>query len=645
MEKRPRLSAVDGAQVPQRKKARELPPSGFYGVTGRDGQWLAETTSGLQSHQLPTFDTKQEAALAYDKAARKSGEDKPLNYETIEAAEEAAEQAQVAHTLVAGSLLVKALSLPSSGFTGVTEKGKKWEAKIDYNGRKQHKLGSFDTKEEAALAFDRFARNCGEPKQLNFGSIEAAEEAAAQAQAEYTLTHVLGAGSGKLKPKNPSVGPMPGLRMRARTGVGQARPRARPASGFYGVTADKKRWKAQIAYGGKKHHIGRFDTREEAALAYDRAAMECGELKQLNYELVEPTEMPPSSNEVRLNLSEAHQNQTPRARTASGLYGVYTDRSKWRAEINCCGKQHRLGCFGTKEAAALAYDKAARKCKADRPLNYNNPTADEKPTPPNPLGTCEFCTNQRNSDGSHSVKPRPPSGFYGVGSTAGNNNGKRWTVQIIYGGAKHNLGRFETREEAALAYDREARQCGESKPLNYSSVEQAEEAASRAQVAHTLVAGPTPSISSSSPMRNSASAFYGVRANGKKWKAELEDVTAAGGFITRDLGSFKTREQAALAYDKAVRNGTQCGEKPLNFATLQAAEEAAARSITAYSTAAKSKSGTKRLRQSVPTGGAGGKKATSPGNRPHQHTLPTMAEGEIGPQIGAEAQQKGCLMQ
>jgi hypothetical protein len=51
-------------------------------------------------------------------------------------------------------------------------------AKIYYDS-KNHSLGSFDTKQEAALAYDRAARQCGEDKLLNCESIAAAEEASA----------------------------------------------------------------------------------------------------------------------------------------------------------------------------------------------------------------------------------------------------------------------------------------------------------------------------------------------------------------------------------------------------------------------------------------------------------------------------------
>jgi hypothetical protein len=54
---------------------------------------------------------------------------------------------------------------------------------------------------------------------------------------------------------------------------------------------------------------------------------------------------------------------------------------------------------------------------------------------------------------------------------------KRWKAQIQYDSKHHFLGTFATKQEAALAYDREARQCGKDKPLNYESTAAAEAAA------------------------------------------------------------------------------------------------------------------------------------------------------------------------
>jgi hypothetical protein len=68
----------------------------------------------------------------------------------------------------------------------VTAQQKRWKARIHY-GDKRHHLGTFDTKQEAALVYDRKARQCGKDKLLNYESMKAAEEAAAEAQAEYTL--------------------------------------------------------------------------------------------------------------------------------------------------------------------------------------------------------------------------------------------------------------------------------------------------------------------------------------------------------------------------------------------------------------------------------------------------------------------------
>jgi hypothetical protein len=226
------------------------------GVTASGKRWRAQISYDCKHHYLGSFDTKQEAALAYDREARQCGEDKPLNYESIKAAEEAAAQAQAEHALTHPK---QSKPRPPSGFYGVSAQRKRWLAEIYYDS-KQHNLGSFDTKQEAALAYDRQVRQRGEDKPLNYESIRAAEEAAVQAQAEHILVHDMCAG-----PKQP---------------------KPRPPSGFYGVTAQRKQWHAQISYDSKKHRLGTFDTKQEAALAYDREARQCGKDKLLNYESI-----------------------------------------------------------------------------------------------------------------------------------------------------------------------------------------------------------------------------------------------------------------------------------------------------------------------------------------------------------------------
>ena len=43
-----------------------------------------------------------------------------------------------------------------TGLIGVSNDGKKYKAQLGYGG-KQHRLGSFDTKEQAGIAYDRVA--------------------------------------------------------------------------------------------------------------------------------------------------------------------------------------------------------------------------------------------------------------------------------------------------------------------------------------------------------------------------------------------------------------------------------------------------------------------------------------------------------
>jgi hypothetical protein len=323
----------------------------------------------------------------------------------------------------------------------VSANNKRWKATICYDSKK-HCLGTFDTKQEAALAYDREARQCGKDKPLNYESIKAAEEAAVQSQAEHILVHDMCAG-----PKQP---------------------KPRPASGFYGVSATGKRWQATICYDSTHHHLGTFDTKQEAALAYDRQARQCGENKMLNYESIKAAEEAAVAAQAAYTL--VHGPKQPKPRPASGFYGVGAKGKRWNAQINYDSKQHNLGCFDTKQEAALAYDRQARQCGEDKPLNYESIKAAEEAAAAAAAQVTIFA--DALCAGPKQPKPRPASGFYGVRA-----NGKRWSAKIYYGSKQHCLGSFDTKQEAALAYDRKARHCGEDKPLNYESIKAAEEAA------------------------------------------------------------------------------------------------------------------------------------------------------------------------
>jgi hypothetical protein len=243
----------------------------------------------------------------------------------------------------------------------------------------------------------------------------------------------------------------------------KTKPKPRPTSGYYGVSAKRKRWKAGIYYDSKRHNLSVFDTKQEAALAYDREARQCGEDKPLNYDSIAEAEE--AAAQAKAEYVDACPQQ-PKPRPASGFYGVSANGKRWNAKIYYDSKNHSLGSFDTKQEAALAYDKEARQCGEDKPLNYDS------------IAEAEEAAAQAKAEHAlahpNQPKPRPASGFHGVYAS-----GKRWAAKINYSSKNYNLGTFDTKQEAALTYDREARQCGEDKPLNYDSIAAAEEAAAQ----------------------------------------------------------------------------------------------------------------------------------------------------------------------
>jgi hypothetical protein len=335
------------------KQLRPRPASGFYGVSASGKRWQAKIYYDSKDHHLGLFDTKQEAALAYDRAARQREEDKLLNYESVAAAKEAAAQAHAEHALIHPK---QPKPPPRSGFYGVSASGKRWKASIHYDS-KGHHLGTFDTKQEAALAYDRAARQCGEDKLLNYESIAAQEQNGLRARRS---ARAGGHRDGRRMAQQPK------------------QPRPRPASGFYGVRASGKRWQASFAYDSKNHSLGSFDTKQEAALAYDRAARQCGKDKPLNYESIAAAEEAAAQAHAEHTLAHPQQPQQPRPRPVSGFYGVSASGKRWAASIRYDSKNHHLSSFDTKQEAALAYDRAARQREEDKPLNYESIAAAEE---------------------------------------------------------------------------------------------------------------------------------------------------------------------------------------------------------------------------------------------------------------------------
>jgi hypothetical protein len=212
-------------------KGVERQTSTYRGVNWNKirNKWKAGIKYDGKKHYLGYFEDEEEAASAYDEAARaQNGEKAQLNFPTLN--EQAAEEAKQQHWTKCGEA--------GSQYRGVHWKknSNKWLAAIRYDG-KRHNLGLFEDEEEAARAYDRAARaNHGEKVQLNF-------------------------------PAEGESG-------------------SRKSSKYRGVSwlKNNNKWQANIRYDGKLQYLGTFEAEEEAAKAYDRAARaHKGEKAQLNF--------------------------------------------------------------------------------------------------------------------------------------------------------------------------------------------------------------------------------------------------------------------------------------------------------------------------------------------------------------------------
>jgi hypothetical protein len=135
-------------------------------------------------------------------------------------------------------------------------------------------------------------------------------------------------------------------------------PRTSKYKGVY-WNRTKRHWNAKIEINDHTISLGLFPTQHAAALVYNAAALQYFDEFALLNEL--PPEPDPDDTPYLVHIP------------ASCFRGVYWHKKNaiWYAAIKAGGHKTHLGCFDSEEAAALAYDIAARKLHgSEAKLNF-----------------------------------------------------------------------------------------------------------------------------------------------------------------------------------------------------------------------------------------------------------------------------------
>jgi IMP cyclohydrolase len=345
-------------------------------------------------------------------------------------------------------------------------------------------------------------------------------------------------------------------------------------SQYVGVSRMKNgNFTAVILHDGKQHHIGTYETEEQAKAAYDRVKAEIAATNTF-------------TRDVKV-ASSAYRGVSFRASKGSWLASLQVDKKK-----TFCG-WHK-----TEVEAAMAYDEAAKRHGLTHKLNFTSKSVGVawlakrkkwqacihwKGAPRDHIYLGYFDTEaaaaavyKEARDAREAGQPLPPhlrkskvktSQYVGVSRMKNGN----FTAVILHDGKQHHIGTYETEEQAKAAYDRV----------------KAEIAATNTFTRDVKVA---------------SSAYRGVsfRASKGSWLASLQ-VDKKKTFC----GWHKTEVEAAMAYDEAAkRHGLT---HKLNFTTaaqVKVAAAAAAATTSASSSNSRSSPTVKRRRVLQPPAAA-----------------------------------------
>jgi hypothetical protein len=256
--------------------------------------------------------------------------------------------------------------------------------------------------------------------------------------------------------------------------------RENSGSGWYGVTLEKKGsasrpYLAQIRRNGRQVKLGRFETGEEAAHAYAEA-MTPEDLEKLctpgRHGRHASTELVPQlSTEAALAQAKAEGltlHEAPGTKT--GYRGVAVQQksavSPFMAVLQRNGKSQHLGCYATKEHAALVYARAAAAQPTAHPGTISTPQGPPaEPDSVTPSMSAEDAVAKANEEGLTlhlASKENSATGFKGVWKSK-RSKAKPFRAEF----RSRKLGRFFAAEGAALAFARaeafcKATPCGSS---------------------------------------------------------------------------------------------------------------------------------------------------------------------------------------
>jgi hypothetical protein len=154
-------------------------------------------------------------------------------------------------------------------------------------------------------------------------------------------------------------------------------------------------------------------------------------------------------------MRNRRKNSTP---SSSQYKGVTRRKHGWEATIRTDGGPRYLGSCSTEEAAARAYDDAARTHHGEfARLNFPDEVAVPPPDPAAPIITLKPRVLQAGNT----------SGYRGV-FLHKNLAHRKWHAVVRFANKQYSCGYYLTAEEAARAYDAKARELlGDKARLNF----------------------------------------------------------------------------------------------------------------------------------------------------------------------------------